>query len=605
MAARETVARLVIHAPAGTTSHVIRSTVTVIGRAAHCAVKISDECASREHCAIEKRPEGYILRDLNSRNGTMVNGGRVQEAKLGWGDRIQIGETQILFMLEEEEGQTVVRRIRTTRRERDDLTETITLRAQDLDPAVIVESQDLSEYMNALYGAATRLVTLRDESSVIRALHELVTRCFRVKNGCVLLMDARTGEVQDRYPDSARGVDIGAALEAMKEQEVVMNRRRSPPVTVSSMYAPLRGIAGVYGVIFVDNQGAEVEFTDYDLNALGLVGHQAGLQIENLRYLKRLEAEKRTLEQEVMGDWDLIGSPESVAMIEEFVRRVAPSDATVLIRGESGVGKELVARRIHAMSGRRAGPFVVVNCAAIPRDLVESELFGHEKGAFTGAAGMRRGHFEAAGGGSLLLDEIGELPLEMQAKLLRAIETKTFYRVGGHREVTADVRVIAATNRNLREEVAQGRFREDLYYRLNVVELVLAPLRERVRDIPVIAEHWIRRLNEKMGKRIEGLDEGAMQLLSRYPWPGNVRELKNVLERAVIFARGPKLTAEDFGSLQPTGEGGANSLSLETVEREHIRRVMRMTGGNKVEAARLLGINRSTLYEKLQRYGLA
>jgi DNA-binding NtrC family response regulator len=310
---------------------------------------------------------------------------------------------------------------------------------------------------------------------------------------------------------------------------------------------------------------------------------------------------------------EILGASPAVKGLLEQIGLVAATDSTVLILGETGTGKELVARAIHDHSSRRDRPLVKVNCAALPRELVESELFGHEKGAFTGATQQRRGRFELADGGTLLLDEVGELPLEAQAKLLRVLQEHEFERVGGTRSLRTDVRVIAATNRDLGRQVDAGAFRSDLYYRLNVFPLALPPLRERREDIPGLVRHFVARAARKLGKPLAGASPAFLTRAAAYDWPGNVRELENAVERAAILARGPLL--EPDGAL-PVGAGAAaesrpptraDPASLEAVERDHILRVLEQTRWvieGKQGAARVLGLHPSTLRARLQKLGI-
>ena len=291
---------------------------------------------------------------------------------------------------------------------------------------------------------------------------------------------------------------------------------------------------------------------------------------------------------------------------------MAPTHATVLVRGESGVGKELVASAIHHASGRASAPLVCMNCAALSPSLLESELFGHEKGAFTGATDRKQGKFEAADGGTLMLDEIGEMDAEIQAKFLRVLEGHPFERVGGQSPIKVDVRVVAATNRDLQAMVAEGKFRQDLFYRLHVVEIVVPPLRKRGSDILLLAEHFLAQFNEQMGRRITTITDAAKRMLLDYRWPGNIRELRNVIERAVVLNSGSTIDAEHL-LLTPAmsaGTGDAESIaasspveiSLAELERSHIERVLRHTDGNKSRAAAILGIERSTLDRKLKKF---
>jgi DNA-binding NtrC family response regulator len=302
---------------------------------------------------------------------------------------------------------------------------------------------------------------------------------------------------------------------------------------------------------------------------------------------------------------ELIFAGQAMAEVRRLVGEVAPTGTTVLVNGESGTGKELIARAIHLLSPRRGAGFVAVNCAAIPENLLESELFGHERGAFTGAVQARRGKFELAQGGTLFLDEIGELPLPLQAKLLRVLQERTFERVGGNREIRADVRVVAATNRDLAAEIRERRFREDLFYRLNVFPVTLPPLRERRDALPQLVNWFIRRFSGMTGKKVRSIEPDAMAALRRYPWPGNIRELQNVVERGVILAR-HSLTLDDLpdafrapSTVTQEGEG-----VLKGLEREAILAALKSCGNNRRMAAEKLGISRRTLQYRLREYGL-
>ena len=313
----------------------------------------------------------------------------------------------------------------------------------------------------------------------------------------------------------------------------------------------------------------------------------------------------------------LVGCSPLMLEVYKLVARVSTGKSTVLLEGESGTGKELIARAIHANSPRRERLFVPVNCAALPDTLLETELFGHEKGAFTGAVGVKQGLFETAHEGSIFLDEIGELGLALQVKLLRVIQEQEVRRVGGTGSIKVDVRIIAATNRDLADLVKEGRFREDLFYRLNVVRIGLPPLRERREDIPVLAHHFFQKFSRGSTRPITGFVPGTLALLQRYHWPGNVRELENAIERAVSLSHGPLVLPDDLpdairnagaGSSEDTvGRGSGKEealLTLDEVEKRHLMRVLRETGGNKARAAKILGIDRRTLYRMVERFGL-
>uniref|UniRef100_I2Q200 Response regulator with CheY-like receiver, AAA-type ATPase, and DNA-binding domains n=1 Tax=Desulfovibrio sp. U5L TaxID=596152 RepID=I2Q200_9BACT len=346
-----------------------------------------------------------------------------------------------------------------------------------------------------------------------------------------------------------------------------------------------------------------------DLDVLRLTLERA---LDHMRLAVENESLRQKLGQEAVGP-EIIGKSRPMRELFTMIGMVAPTEATVLITGESGTGKELVAKAIHARSARASGPLVAVNCAALSETLLESELFGHEKGAFTGAERRREGRFMAANKGSIFLDEIGEIAQPIQAKLLRVIQEREIQRVGGDRPVGVDVRILAATNRDLKKEVEAGRFREDLYYRLNVVSVLVPPLRDRPDDIPLLAQFFLGRFAEKNRKRMKGFTPTAMDQLVRSPWPGNVRELENAVERAVILSVGEyvserELPACEAGVSDAPAVGGVPASAslagraLDDVEREVILATLDECGGNKSEAARVLGITRATLHKKLKKY---
>ena len=334
---------------------------------------------------------------------------------------------------------------------------------------------------------------------------------------------------------------------------------------------------------------------------LALVNRAIETQARARDYLSLKESEAAGLPPE-----DLIFAGDAMRPVRQLVHDVAGAMANVLIIGESGTGKELVARTVHLLSPRGKAGFVALNCAAIPENLLESELFGHEKGAFTGAIQARQGKFELARGGTIFLDEIGEMPLPLQAKLLRVVQERVFERVGGSKEIKADVRVIAATNRNLRDEVSKHRFREDLYYRLNVFPLRLPPLRERIDAIPVLTDYFLQRFSAQLGKKLKGIDAQALNAMRSYGWPGNIRELQNALERAVILARDVITVGvlPDEMLRKPEQASLDSREMLKLTEKEMIGKAIKKHGGNRRLAAEELGISRRTLQYKLKEYGL-
>jgi two-component system nitrogen regulation response regulator NtrX len=419
---------------------------------------------------------------------------------------------------------------------------------------------------------------------------------------------------------TAAAGDADAAIAAMRAEEadvvlldlalpgasglVVLERLRADwPATPVVM---MSGRASLSDAVSATRIGA-FHFLEKPLSPEALL-----MAVEGAAELRRARELSRTLTAERSADASLVGDSVAMRRIRELVAQVAPTDARVLIAGESGTGKEVVAAMLHGESQRSAGPFVRVNCAAIPRDLVESEMFGHERGAFTGASARRRGRFELAHGGTLLLDEVADLGPEAQAKLLRALESGAIERVGGERPITVDVRVLAATNRDLAAAIEAGDFREDLFYRLNVIRIDLPPLRERTADIPALVAHFLERLRLREGMEPPKLGAAALDRLTRYRWPGNVRELANVCERLAILHAGRTIgPAELFGLLSDEhvqDDPDANALSLidklDNFERHVIEKSLRDAGGSVAEAARLLETDRPNLYRRMKRLGI-
>jgi Nif-specific regulatory protein len=391
--------------------------------------------------------------------------------------------------------------------------------------------------------------------------------------------------------------------------------------STSVICAPVRQDQRVVGLVHLYSTTAEHMLDPEDLEFTLAVADIVALALKNLvrqqklaENLSQTQSEIVQLRQRLGAESEIIGGSSLMVKLQQAIVQAAPSRATVLIRGESGVGKELVARAIHFSSPRAKGPFVCLNCAALSETLLESELFGHEKGAFTGATERKLGKFEAADRGTLMMDEIGEMSPSIQAKFLRALEGHPFERVGGNQAIRVDVRVIAATNRELEKDVAEGKFRRDLYFRLHVVEILVPPLRKRAEDVVLLAAHFLDRFNQETGKRIRGFTPAAIELMQKYRWPGNVRELKNVIERAVVLARNDRLDADDLmlSNLAPASESGElaapvevfEPMTLADMEKRHILATLQAEGWNKSRTAAILGIERSTLDRKIRRYQL-
>jgi Nif-specific regulatory protein len=371
--------------------------------------------------------------------------------------------------------------------------------------------------------------------------------------------------------------------------------------TTSIIAVPLIFGEKVIGAIEVTNPKDKSEFTNEDLDFLKLLAPQIVTAVVNAQTYSKLK-------EEVKLKNTIVGNNPEIKRALELVEQVSKFDATVLITGESGTGKELIVRAIHDKSPRREGPFIAVNCTAIPETLLESELFGHEKGSFTGALSTRKGKFELAGGGTLFLDEIGDMNQGIQAKLLRAIETKSFAPVGSEKEIQVDVRIIAATNKNLVEECKNNRFREDLFYRLNEFQINLPPLCDRKEDIPLLVDAFINEFSAQFKKDIKGISKEAMDILINYNWPGNVRQLKSTIKQAIIMAGTNKLTSKDLSKEIMSGPEKASlhaqSGTLLEVEKEHILFILDQSKWNKAKASKILGISRPTLDTKINKYKL-
>ena len=449
-------------------------------------------------------------------------------------------------------------------------------------------------------------------------------------NGHRLMLEALLGKWGYRVESAVNGVQ---AVEKVREGpfDVVLMDIRMPDMDgITALrgikeYNPAVPVVLMTAYSAVESAVEALKSGAYDYLIKPLDFDVLKLTLNRTLEHSQLKAENSQLRAE-KGSRTIVGNSPAIRRMLELIETVAPSDATVLITGKSGTGKELVARSIHQLSARSAGPWVAVNCAALSENLLESELFGHERGAFTGADKRREGRFLQASGGTLFLDEIGEIPLQMQVKLLRALQQREIQRVGSDDTISVDVRIVAATNRNLLEEVRAGRFREDLYYRLNVVSISVPSLAERPEDIPLLAQHFLNIHGQRNRKEVKGFTPLAMDMLIRYSWPGNVRELENAVERAVVLLCGqyvserelPQAVVEAYhpelalpeehhaerSSVSGQEHDGPSPVTLEDMERDFIIKTVKECGDNKSEAAKRLGISRKTLHTKLKSYGL-
>lgn len=512
----------------------------VIGRGITADVQVADPLLSREHCVVESTGNGYVLRDLGSRNGTLVNDRPIKEHHLRPGDVITVGEATLVFTPDEGEEMSVTK-VEYAPEATFDEKKTITLA-----PAELTRSQVFSlQALKLVYDVSTRVADLRDPIRMLQTLAEIVLQAMEASHVCVIVFDEE-GEhkrhTRVRSGPPLVNLDL-TCIERLKETNLASLYVFPGWV---ALYVPISYHGMVQGMIYLDNQGTGRVWGEPELQIMTAVGQQVGVIVQNTDRTRLLERNRDHLKEQILQQTELIGGSPVMKRIYEFIRGVSSSPVPVLITGETGTGKELVARSIHFNSGRRDGPFLDVNCAALPRKLVERELFGYEKGAVPGTTGRAKGIFEAASGGTVFLDEIGAIPMEHQERLLKVIDEKRVRRLGAAHDVPADVRLIAACSRDLRELVAAGKFREDLLQRLGRNAIHLPPLRERKEDIQPLARYFIEMFARKMGKFVDDLTDEALVMLQAYRWPGNVRELKNAIERAVILSRGGLLTPEDF-----------------------------------------------------------
>ena len=495
-----------------------------------------------------------------------------------------------------------------------------------IDPVKFGTLIEISALINSNYGDATSLLTQILESA---------TRLVEGESSSLILRDKETGilhfvialgpkgpEVKHFTLNPGEGIAGWVALhgQSLIVNDVETDSRFYADISKSIGYAnhsilavPMRVRDETVGVIEIINKRDKKYFTQDDLQWLELFAVQSAIAIENARYLEKAKAEIRTLRDQVQegrGWHNLVAKSPVILEKLELIERVAQTGSSVLILGESGVGKELFAEQIHLKSDRCDGPFIRVNCAALPEGLLESELFGHVKGAFTDAVQNRKGRFELADGGTIFLDEIGDLPLKLQSKLLRVLQQKTFERVGSSEPITVDVRIVAATNRDIERLVEKGEFRSDLYYRLNVLPLHIPPLRQRKEDIPALAEAFLSKFSRETNKRFEGYTNDAIELMLSYSWPGNVRELENAVERAVVIAKDSRIGAQDLLLGRGSGQvdefkGKSLKEALTIFKRHFIRKALEDNRWNQTETSKILDIQRTYLSRLIKELSIA
>ncbi|HYO11836.1 MAG TPA: sigma 54-interacting transcriptional regulator [Thermoanaerobaculia bacterium] len=591
-----------------------------IGRQAGNALQVLDLAASRHHCRVEPADGGFLVRDLGSRQGTFVNGRPVQEHRLEPGDLVAVGETLLLFQTREGETVEVEPRLLA-----DEGSFTARTTIQQL-PGRPAEEGLESRDFQVLLQIATALQSPRSTAELARSLLEQVLAAVPGDRAALLLADRGTSEIAAAFTLDRRGsaapfpvsrtvarrtLDEGVALladDVLLEESLAGAESLRAERIRSLVAAPLAHQGRTLGLLYVDTREAGSSFAERHLQMLAALGGLAVGALVHVRQTEWLEEENRRLSEGLARD--MVGESPRMKEVYRLLGRAAATDSTVLLRGESGTGKELAARALHQGSPRAGKPFVAVNCATLSETLLESELFGHERGAFTGAVARQIGKAEAAAGGTLFLDEVGEIPLPLQAKLLRFLQEREIERVGSTRPIQVDVRVVAATNRDLEKAVREGTFREDLYYRLNVITLHLPPLRERREDVPLLASHFAALTSRRLGRPVAGFTPEARACLVRYDWPGNVRELANAVERAIVLGEGGLIRPEDLPETILEA-GAAPELSLgryhETVQetkKRLIRSAVAEAGGNITKAAALLGLQPTYLHRLIRNLEL-
>ncbi len=597
----------------------------VIGRETNATLCIADASVSRRHSRIDKEEDEFVILDLDSLNGTFINDVPVKRRKLQHGDRVRIGDSQFLFLMHEG----------AQRRSSSDV---------QLDDGKIVSGSTLQVRFNdALYLMARDLSALMKVSTTINAIRgveelqktllELLFEVVPAERGAIFLADhipAPAEEAQftsvfgldrKRGPDESIRVSRTITRTVLHQGEALLINNQPPPAGLNSeslisdrpnsiLCVPLIMLERTLGVIYLDTREPDTFFDTDHLQLVSAISAITAVALENARHIEWLVSENQRLVADFGIEHNLVGESGPIRNVLQFISKVAPTDSTVLIAGESGTGKELVARAIHRNSKRANKPFMAVNCSALAETLLESELFGHERGSFTGALVQKKGRLEVADGGTVFLDEIGELSPALQVKLLRVIQEREFERVGGTRPLKVDIRLITATNKDLEQAVTDGTFRQDLYYRLNVVSLEMPPLRERPEDVPLLATYFAAKYGEKCKRRVTGISAEAQARLKAYDWPGNVRELENAIERAVVLGTTDRILPEDLPEslleLQESEDEPATGYHevLAHTKKQVIMEAMQQSKGNYTEAAKLLGVHPNYLHRLIRNLNL-
>jgi transcriptional regulator with GAF, ATPase, and Fis domain/pSer/pThr/pTyr-binding forkhead associated (FHA) protein len=602
----------------------IRESVS-IGRESSNAVCLPDAAISPRHCRITSDSERYILEELDGAASTIVNGIPVKRRVLSHGDIISVGDSSFLFL---EDGGSASTSSPVHLDENAALSVSAEQVRQDelrfLNPeklAALPAQERIARTLGTLLKISTAIGSLGDVDSVQWQLLGTIFDVIPAERAAILLCGDTLGEFASTVawdcvsgPDQPVHVSRSLALRVIGERVSILDPAgdSQPPesAALSLLCVPLSAGDRVLGVIYLDTRNPSTRFRTEDLQLLSAIAGLAAVAIENARQFERLGSENQRLRAEVNLRHDMVGQGPRMREVYQFIEKVAPSDSTVLIHGESGTGKELAARAIHQNSPRKSQPFVALNCAALTEALLESELFGHERGAFTSAVVQKKGMLEVADGGTVFLDEVGELPLTLQAKLLRVLQEREFVRVGGTRSIKVNVRFVAATNRDLQKAVKEDKFRLDLFYRLNVVSVTMPALRDHAEDIPALAEYFVGKFAERGGRRLNGISAAARGCLARYDWPGNVRELENAVERAVVVGSSDVILPEDLpealaetAAVDPCGSAKYHDAILH-LKRQLILSAFDQAGGSFTEAAKLLGVHPNYLHRLVRNLDL-
>jgi len=607
-----------------------------IGRLSSNHVHVTDIAVSRRHCAIRGEDGQFKIRDLESRNGSFVNAVPVKERLLEHGDRIEVGGSLFVFLVEEGEppvpstpvffadSEVLATPIVQLRRE-----DALYWLADEADTHSPLQSARKARDLDLLLRISRTVNSIHKLEDLQRRLLELVFEVIPAERGAILMVSEDPNTFSsvfgwDKTPGSERPVQVSRTVirqvlqerQGMLSNDVLNNKDFGESESLvasrisSVLVVPVLLFQKLLGAIYLDTCNPKTPFDREHLQLLTGIAAIAAVALENARHMEWLASENQRLQDEIKLEHSMVGESVPMRNVSQFVAKAAPTDATVLICGESGTGKELVARALHTNSRRADKPFVAINCAAIAENLLESELFGHEKGAFTSAFAQKKGKLEVADGGTLFLDEVSELAPALQAKLLRVLQEREFERVGGTHPIKVDVRLIAATNRDLNEAIREGRFRRDLFFRLNVVSLTMPPLRERRDDISLLATHFVKKYSRKCKGHDMGVSGEARACLAQYSWPGNVRELENAIERAVVLGSGdvirPEDLPEDILETAPA-EGAAFTRYHEAIKqakKKLILQAVEQSAGNVTEAARRLGVHPNYLHRLVSNLDL-